>query len=532
VKEFESGIYNIKAHSDGMKAVYDREQIYRDYQDYLSDESNVTGGGVEALFFPGSRENISYIFQEAKNRGVKVTISGGRTGICAGAVPEGGYLVSLEKMKDVLSVDKDKDGFLLTAQCGVRLSELSSMLRSRDFGQGCRVTEDFLSSKKLFFYPPDPTETTATLGGTVATNASGARTLHYGPTRRYVQALEVVLSDGRLLRIKRGEIKAQGGEFYIIQEGGEKVSIPAPLYSIPEVKHSAGLYSEESMDLIDLFIGSEGILGVIATVTVRLVEEPGVIFGGVGFFPSERKACHFSEEARKEDFSPLALEYFDNASLELLREVRKEQGPTSEIPEIPLNKYAVYFESTPGDKENLIQAIKKWIELLKLHEGDPEVSWGAFTRRDLQRLKSFRHTVPESVNKIVAKNKQKDLRIHKVGTDMAVPDRYLDEMVDYYRGLLGRYNIRHIIFGHIGNNHLHVNMLPCNYSELITAKKLYVLFAKKAVEVGGTVSAEHGIGKLKKEYLSILFDRKALEQMRAVKKALDPNEILNPGNLI
>jgi len=533
VKEFISGIYNLDAHSEGMKAVYGQEKISKEYADYLRDESNLRGENVKALFFPRSIENIAYVLKEAKKKGFTVTVSGGRTGICGGAVPRGGYLLSLEKMNNVIKVAPDKEGgFELTAQSGIRISELSGKLRYRDFGPGCEVSKDFHNSKMVFIYPPDPTETTATLGGTVVTNASGARTLHYGPTRRYIAGLEVVLSTGKLLRIRRGEVKACDGEFFIPQEGAKDMVVGAPSYPIPEVKHAAGLYAGKSMDLIDLFIGSEGILGVIATVTVRLVPEPDVMFGGVGFFPSEKQACLFSIEARKKRFSPLAIEYFDRTSLELLTEVRKEQGPTSEIPEVPPSCYAIYFESSPGDKDNLITGIKQWTELLEAHGGDGNTSWGAYNKRDIQRLKSFRHAVPETVNKIVAQNKLRDSRIHKVGTDMAVPDNHLEEMLDYYRKLLGMHSIKHLIFGHIGNNHLHVNMLPENYQELVEAKKLYLLFATKAVKLSGTVSAEHGIGKLKKEYLSILFDEKAIDQMKAVKEALDPDRILNPENLI
>jgi len=169
---------------------------------------------------------------------------------------------------------------------------------------------------------------------------------------------------------------------------------------------------------------------------------------------------------------------------------------------------------------------------MKRHGGDPALAWGALTRRDQLRLKSFRHALPESINQIVARHKLQDERIHKVGTDMAVPDRCLKQIMSHYRDVLSRERIRHVIFGHVGNNHLHVNMLPSTYEELGRAKDLYRGFAKKAVELGGSVSAEHGIGKLKREFLRIQFSPEALEEMRAVKAAVDPRNLLNPETVL
>ena len=148
------------------------------------------------------------------------------------------------------------------------------------------------------------------------------------------------------------------------------------------------------------------------------------------------------------------------------------------------------------------------------------------------RLKAFRHALPESVNKIISQRKKKDERIHKVGTDMAVPDGYIKEIIQYYREELGHERLESVIFGHIGNSHLHVNMIPANHAQLLKSRDLYKKFAQKAVSLGGTVSAEHGIGKLKKDYLRILYPPDVLEEMMAIKSSLDPDHVLNPGNVI
>jgi D-lactate dehydrogenase (cytochrome) len=284
------------------------------------------------------------------------------------------------------------------------------------------------------------------------------------------------------------------------------------------------------MDMIDLFIGSEGILGIIASVTIQLIEEPFAVFGGAAFFPSEERALRFVIDAR--DSHPLALEYFDHESLSLLAEQRREQGPISEIPEIPESEACVYFEFTDDGTGGLKDRLTEWSERIDACGGDPDSAWGALTRRDQLRLKTFRHALPESINKIIARNKREDARIHKVGTDMAVPDQHLKEIMAHYREILSREGIRHVIFGHVGNNHLHVNMLPSTHEQLDRAKELYLGFAKRAVSFGGSVSAEHGIGKLKRDFMKVQYTEAELLQMRAVKDALDPYHLLSPGNVL
>ena len=538
MKVSKTGIYTVTPESDGLKAVHGSDRIRSDYPDYLKDESNVTGADAESLFFPRSLNHLVKIMMDAREKGKKVTISGGRTGICAGAVPaEGGYLVSLEKMTGILGLDYVFGDLTLRVESGIRLSELSARVRSKDLGPEIEFPDELKRNNKHYFYPPDPTETTATIGGTVATNASGARTLFYGPTRDYVEGIEVVLSTGELLRVNRGEVRAENGCFRVPKEKGRPLIIPAPSYGMPRTKHSAGLYSKKSMDLIDLFIGSEGILGVIAGVSVRLIEEPGVFLGGMAFFEEESDAVDFVVGAKKGDIRPISLEYFDRDALTLLEDTRKSQGPVSEIPPIPEKDAAVYFESAvfksgKPDVSGLKQEYLKWKSLIETSRGDPSIAWAALNKRDIMRLKAFRHALPESVNKIISQRKRMDGRIHKVGTDMAVPDRHLKEIIRYYRSELGHERIASVIFGHIGDSHLHVNMIPDTYDQLLKARDLYKKFAKKAVYLGGTVSAEHGIGKLKKDYLAILYPPDALEEMETIKSSLDPDHVLNPGNVI
>ncbi|MBU1007278.1 MAG: FAD-binding oxidoreductase, partial [Candidatus Omnitrophica bacterium] len=150
----------------------------------------------------------------------------------------------------------------------------------------------------------------------------------------------------------------------------------------------------------------------------------------------------------------------------------------------------------------------------------------ADSEKERENLKEFRHALPEMINEIVKKNK-----LPKVGTDIAVPEKAFPEMFRFYREKLSSSKIDHLIFGHIGESHMHVNMLPKTEEEFSQSRSVYMAFVKKAVSLGGTVSAEHGIGKLKHAYLEAMYGKKAIEEMAMLKKSLDPACILGLDNI-
>jgi D-lactate dehydrogenase (cytochrome) len=158
-------------------------------------------------------------------------------------------------------------------------------------------------------------------------------------------------------------------------------------------------------------------------------------------------------------------------------------------------------------------------------------SWAAYENRELQRLKDFRHILPETINAIIAERKKQYPELHKLGTDLAVPDERLRDMWRIYYDALETADLEWVAFGHIGNNHIHINIMPRNESELQSGLELYEQFAAKAVEFGGTVSAEHGIGKMKIKFLKLMYSSDHLKEMQALKLALDPSSMLNPGNI-
>jgi D-lactate dehydrogenase (cytochrome) len=304
---------------------------------------------------------------------------------------------------------------------------------------------------------------------------------------------------------------------------------------MPQVrKHASGYYAAPGMDAIDLFIGSEGTLGVIIEAELKLLPKPEGLLSGVVFFADETNLLAFVREARERslvqrancgdptvsegaDLDARALEYFDKESLGFLRQKYET------VPDLAVG--AVFFEqeTTSASEDSLLSA---WLNLVETHHALADQSWFATNEQDQTKLREFRHALPVLMNEWFARYRQK-----KVSTDMAVPDDEFAGMLQFYQDALRADDLRYTIFGHIGDNHVHVNILPRNEDEAEKAWAIYRTFIRRAVEVGGTISAEHGIGKLKREYLRELYGEAHLREMAAVKLAFDPAGILGRGNM-
>ena len=481
-----------------------------DLQNYLSDASNMPGGHAERLFIPETAEEIAEVMREASEKRIPVTVSGARTGTVGGAIPFGGILISLEKLNRIKEINKDE--LRATVESGVVLNDLQKAVEAENL-----------------FYPPDPTEWSCQIGGTVATNASGARSFKYGATRKYVRRLEVVLPSGEILRLRRGEFVSNNGFIDLKTRSGASVKAKLPTYDQPDVrKNASGYFSGEKIDAIDLFIGSEGTLGVITEIELGLLPKPEGIFSGVVFFKNETDLLNFVSEARKISFETRnnriqnsidasLIEYFDENALKFIRE---------KFPEVPEGtKGAIFFEQETSESTE-DELFEQWNELLETHNADTDASWFTTTERDAARMREFRHALPVSVNERIVRYKQK-----KVGTDMAVPDAHFASFLRFYKQKLDESALDYVIFGHIGDNHLHANILPKSDAEAVKARHLYGRFIAQAVMLGGTISAEHGIGKHKTKYLDAQFGERFLNEMAELKRAFDPRGILNRGNM-
>jgi D-lactate dehydrogenase (cytochrome) len=307
-------------------------------------------------------------------------------------------------------------------------------------------------------------------------------------------------------------------------------------------KHAAGYYVAPGMDLIDLFIGSEGTLGVITKVEVALLPQPEGVLSGVVFFKAEEDLLAFVREARERslrarddsvaveasgpaagagaggvELDARALEYFDVESLRFLRE---------RYPLVPLRAACAIFFEQETTHNTEVRLMGAWLSLLERQGALADDSWFGTNIHDRAEMRAFRHALPVMVNEWLAHRGQR-----KVSTDMAVPDEAFPQMLNFYKESLRESRLQHVIFGHIGDNHVHVNILPRDDVEAIAARELYMRFIRRAVSLGGTVSAEHGIGKIKREYLRELYGEAHLREMADLKRAFDPACVLGRGNV-
>jgi FAD/FMN-containing dehydrogenase len=316
-----------------------------------------------------------------------------------------------------------------------------------------------------------------------------------------VERLRVVLASGRVVDVGRGEpIDFDPG------------TVPLPAVT----KNTAGLLLRPGMDWVDLFVGSEGTLGVVTEATLRLRPAPWAVLAGLVFFPSDAAAVSAVERWRA-TASPRMLEYFDRPSLELLR---------TRFPEIPAAaRAAILFDQEMQSEDD--PEIDLWLERLEGTGALVEESWFATAAADRERFRRFRHTLPELVNDAVRRS-----GAMKMNTDFAVPLARNREMLAFYRQRLEQeFPGRYVIFGHIGDAHLHVNILPASEEQFSSGQALMLEFALYAVALGGTVSAEHGLGKRKAHLLKLQYTGEQIDAMKRVKRRLDPQRLLGQGTL-
>ena len=452
---------------------------------YLTDASNVRGT-AKALVRPDSVEAVASVLRHCQEHAIPVTVTAGRTSTTGAAVPQGGWLVSTERLTGYTMLE----GGRACVKAGMFLGEFQQRL-----------------AEEGWMYPPDPTSRhECTVGASIACNASGACSFRYGNSRAWVEALTVVLPTGEILRVDR--------------DTPIPPDWPVPSWLEPNVKTAAGYAPTDN--LLDLFIGQEGTLAVIAEATVRLTPQPGGVIGILAWFRSREEAVDFAVRGRSAAraertgaLSPRCIEYLDHHCVDL---ARKRVG------DVPDDARAALFceqeiEAAHGEDGH----IEAWFEALDSGNALIDDTLIATDRRTRAQLHALRHAIPAGINEQIIKN-----GLPKVGTDLAVPDRALNLMMDAYEAT----PMEHVLFGHLGDNHLHLNLLPSSEAELAAARAYYDHLARLAIENGGTVSAEHGIGKLKRKHLSWMIGADTLSAFRALKRHLDPAWVLGRGNLL
>jgi FAD/FMN-containing dehydrogenase len=445
---------------------------------YLEDSSGYRGA-AERVLLPSDLDQVREIVLACSSQNIPLTVAGAGTGLTGARVPHGGWVVSLERFRRI-EIGQGR------ARCsaGALLSDLQRA-----------------AAPSKQFFGPNPTESSASIGGIISTNAGGARSFHYGSVRRHVLALEVVLMDGRAIHVTRGE----------------RVDFPIKPVRIPATtKNSAGYYLRPELEWVDLFPGSEGTLGIVTEAELQLLPEPAAILSGVVFFPSDEDALRAVDAWR-----PIPelrfLEFMDEHSLAILR-ARCAEIPTSA-------RAALLIEQNLASEDDA--EVELWADRLDEQHAFQDESWFGFRTADREGFREFRHALPVMVLDIVRSN-----GFPKSVTDFAVPLDRNRELHEYYKRrceevLPGQYTI----FGHVGDANNHVNLLPRTSKQATQGEEMMYEFARFVVSIGGTVAAEHGIGKNKTDLLKLMYSADEIESMRAVKRRLDPGWLLGQGNI-
>jgi glycolate oxidase len=431
--------------------------------DYSHDELSLEQNPPEVVVLPNSTQEVSQILAYCSKRNIPVTPRGAGTGLCGGAVPlYGGVVLVTTEMNRILEIDQEN--LMAVVEPGVLLLELQNTVEELGL-----------------FYPPDPGEKTATIGGNVSTNAGGMRAIKYGVTRDFVLGLEAVLPDGRIIET--------GGKVY---------------------KNSSG-YS-----LTDLLIGAEGTLAVITKIILRLLPKPSRQLSLVVPFDGLSPAVAAVPKILSAGEIPSALEFFQR---EVLEAAEKYLGRSFPHGEAPAYLMLTFWGTDAVELEKTYERVARVCldngahDVLIAHTADrQEALWenrGAF----LEALKGMGE-------------------LDEV--DVVVPPNQVAAFIEFTEELRVEYQLPILSFGHAGDGNLHIYLLRDKMEReawlALTQQAMKEIYAH-AKELQGLVSGEHGIGFAKKPYLEQALSPAVLELMRAIKLVFDPNQLMNPGKV-
>jgi D-lactate dehydrogenase (cytochrome) len=400
-------------------------------------------------------------------------------------------------------------------------------------GAGVALSElqRFLAARQLY-YPPGPTYDGAFIGGTIATNAAGPATFKYGVTRAWVHAITVVLADGSILDLTRGDVRASdAGVFEIETVRRGLVSVTVPTYEMPVhlPKLSAGYYVGRGLDLVDLFVGSEGTLGIITDATIRVIPRPRRTVALLTC-ASEQQAIAASAQLAASRLDVAAIEYIDAHSLQLLDTTTFARAGV-ERPAAGASILIVQIEI--GDQlDDALAALDEVVRTSGI-SADPIVALPD-DDRGAARLFEVREAVPAAVNaRVGAAQANVDSSIQKTAGDFIVPVAAIDRALELYRNAFERRGLNYAIWGHISDGNLHPNLIPHSRDDVENGREALREMARGVIALGGAPLAEHGVGRsaLKQEFLREMYGDAGIDQMRAVKRALDPEAKLARGVL-
>jgi D-lactate dehydrogenase (cytochrome) len=499
---------------------------------FLEDAAHYPGGHATGVRLPRTIAEVSACLLE----GGRILPVGAQSSLTGGATPFGDVVLSTERLTSLEIV-----GDRVRAGAGVPL----------------QVMQDQLAAIGRWF-PPVPTYLGAFAGGAVATCAAGAATFKYGTVREWVDGLTVVLAGGDILELSRGQCRAGADNTFVIATATGNRLIRLPDLRMPDVpKRSAGYFIAPDMDLIDLFIGSEGTLGVIAEVTFRTAPVPAGLCRAFVPMPTEDAAIALVAELRAvanetwRTRDPLgldvaAIEHIDARSIEVIRDDRVDRKLAITLPKGAAVVLLIDLEITAAtaganlwsqlesarDAGAADSPLGRFCRLLDRHGAldDAEIALPA----DRSRAAAFaelREAVPAGVNRRVAWARQFDKEISKTAADMIVPfDRFGDMMAECRRLFAAR-DLDLAVWGHISDGNVHPNVIPRSLRDVEEGREAILELGQVVIDLGGCPLAEHGVGRnpTKQQLLSQLYGIGGVSAMRAIKLSLDPKGSLARG---
>jgi glycolate oxidase len=444
----------------GSHALTDEEALGRAARD---ETPNLAPSLPDVVVRPGSVEEVAAVVRACAEAGVYVTPRGAGSGKSGGCVPVyGGVVLALDRLARIQRIDRG-DG-TCTVEPGVILETLQQSVEAEGM-----------------FYPPDPASLSmCTLGGNVAENAGGPRALKYGVTGTYVLGLEAVLPTGE--RVRTGKATTKGVAGY---------------------------------DLTSLLVGSEGTLGVITSITLKLLPNPRFVQTAIAVFPSSEHAVQATSAVLAAGILPRTLEYMDRDSIDAVRAL---SPPYRFAPGVGA---ALLLETDGESEQGTLEALERALDVCMGHGAvDALLATDAKQRRDIWQS---RRLLSEATRKI---------RKRKVSEDIVVPRSKIPEMVARTGALGEKHGLQTCSFGHAGDGNLHTQILFDDESELVRVDALLDELFATVIELGGTITGEHGVGLSKKKYLPLELSPDVLALSWRIKQAFDPAGILNPGKFL
>tara|TARA_Y100000741_G_scaffold251223_1_gene193203 strand:+ start:798 stop:2399 length:1602 start_codon:yes stop_codon:yes gene_type:complete len=491
--------------SQNINSSYDIDII----EPYFKDWSNMEGF-ADLLVRPKNNIECAIILKTCYTCNILLTVSAGKTNLTGSATPRGGVILSTSLMTEP-NIKLDLNNKDALSPVGIPLETFRN-----------KVLE--LSNHALY-YPADPTSRNdAFVGGTLSTNASGFVPGEKGATRYWVKEIEFLLPNGDLIDIKRGQYISYNGVF-TLEYDDKSIQLTIPTYKRPKIKNASGLYSDVNgkVDLIDLIIGSEGILGIITSCRLGLDNNPKNKLELFISLQNESEAIHFHDFLNNylnDDLSQItAMEYFGYNSQnymnhkEFLFSNEDDVGIYLQIP--------IYNESMDSKIEEwtkIFQSFNAEIDLDKIIVLNDPGNWNKFFEA--------RHSIPDN-----ALTKTQRLGGVSIITDTIVPKDKFRLYLEKVHTKLKKSNIEYLLFGHLGDCHLHFHLIPTKKQEK-ESLEIYDYLIDLSSKLGGVYSAEHGTGKRKRNDFKKCYGTEAVEMVKKLKNTIDPNNYLNRGNLI